>query len=136
MKYSIGSVEITCASEAVEALLPAFESRFAEQEGFAVLCLTARHCVIGKPVLVSLGTATEVTVHPRDVFREAIRRNAVAVLVGHNHPSGRLEPSASDVELTHRLVLVGELLGIPVLDHLIVGARGEHVSLRERGELK
>jgi DNA repair protein RadC len=83
--------------------------------------------------MVSMGTLAAAAVHPRDVFREAIRRNAAAVLIAHNHPSGNPEPSRDDLELTKRLSRIGTLVGIEVLDHLII-TKGGYVSLRERGE--
>jgi len=101
------------------------------QEVFRVLLLDARHRVLRK-VTASIGTIDSALVHPRDVFREAIRRNAAAVVLVHNHPSGDPKPSRDDIELTKRLARAGEILGICVLDHVIVAA-GEYVSLRERG---
>lgn len=90
-----------------------------EQENFIAILLNARNVVIDT-VLISLGTLTETLVHPRDVFREAIRQNARAVVVGHNHPSGNVHPSREDKELTARLAEAGKILGVPVLDHVIV----------------
>ena len=73
-------------------------------------------------------------VHPRETFREAIAAGAAAIVLAHNHPSGDATPSAEDVELTRRLMEAGRLLGIPVLDHLIVGA-AQTLSLRQNGFL-
>lgn len=102
------------------------------QEVFVVLLLDARHCLLRR-VTVAMGTLAAAPVHPRDVFREAIRRNAAAVLIAHNHPSGNPEPSRDDLELTKRLARIGTLVGIEVLDHIII-TKGSYVSLRERGE--
>ncbi|MFT7677506.1 MAG: DNA repair protein RadC [Planctomycetota bacterium] len=102
-----------------------------EQEEFHAVLLDARH----RPISVrqvSVGTLTASLVHPREVYRAAVRLNAAALVVAHNHPSGDPEPSLEDLELTRRLVSSGELLGIPLLDHVIVG-EGVWVSLRERG---
>jgi DNA repair protein RadC len=82
--------------------------------------------------MVALGTANSVEVHPRDVFRLAIKRNAVAVIVAHNHPSGDPEPSSDDRALTERLTAAGRVLGIPLLDHLVL-CKSAHVSLADRG---
>jgi DNA repair protein RadC len=82
--------------------------------------------------LVSKGTLDASLVHPREVFKVAVVANAAAVILVHNHPSGDPEPSPEDVALTRRLVEAGTLLGIPVLDHVIVGEEG-FVSLAERG---
>ena len=90
-----------------------------------------RHRVEGEFCLAR-GSLTGVEVHPRDVFRPLIRGAAAAVIFCHNHPSGDPAPSRQDVELTARLREVGELVGIPVLDHLVVGWEG-YVSLAERG---
>ncbi len=81
---------------------------------------------------VGLGTVAAVTVHPREVFRPLIRAGAHSTLLVHNHPSGEPKPSRADIELTERLVDVGWLLGVPVLDHLIVSDGGE-TSLVESG---
>jgi len=103
------------------------------QEVFAVLALDGKHRVLGLKQ-VAQGTATSVEVHPREVFGALIREGAAAAIVAHNHPSGDPEPSDEDRVLTARLGQAGELLGIPVLDHLVVGAGG-YVSMAERGLL-
>jgi len=99
------------------------------QEVFRALVLNGRHRLL-TTVTVGIGTLDGTIVHPRDVFREAVRRNAAAVVLVHNHPSGDPAPSTEDVEITRRLVSAGKLLGISVLDHLVV-AKGGYVSLRE-----
>jgi DNA repair protein RadC len=78
-----------------------------------------------------VGTLTTSLVHPREVFRSAVREAAAALIAVHNHPSGDPEPSAEDLEVTRRLIEAGRLLGIPLLDHVVVGD-GAWVSLRER----
>lgn len=93
----------------------------AEQEHVVVLLLDGKHRVMSRE-LAALGSATSCAVHPRDVFRAAVRANATAVIVAHNHPSGDSTPSGADDVMTSRLVAAGDLLGIPVLDHLIIGA--------------
>ena len=101
------------------------------QEVFEILLLDARNGLIRRE-RVSQGTLTGSLVHPREVFRSAVREAAAAIVLVHNHPSGDPSPSAEDLEVTERLCAVGELLGIRVLDHLIVGA-GDYVSFAERG---
>ena len=81
---------------------------------------------------VSVGTLTASLVHPRDTFRAAIRESAAAVIFVHNHPSGDTKPSQEDILLTRRLVQAGEVLGIQVLDHIIIGD-GCHFSFRDTG---
>ena len=106
------------------------ESAGLEVEAFWALFLDGRHC-LRLVRRVSVGTLTASLVHPREVFRDAIRCGAGAVVVGHNHPSGDPEPSQDDWAVTRRLHQVGELVGIPLVDHLVV-ATGSWVSLRAR----
>jgi DNA repair protein RadC len=108
--------------------------RDAPQEHFIVLLLDGRHRVLGEET-VSIGTLTASLVHPREVFRPAIRSSAAALILVHNHPSGDPQPSPEDRAVTERLSSAGELLGVPVLDHVIVAERGFH-SLRDDGSLK
>ncbi len=103
-----------------------------DREIFALAMLSVRHHVLGVHT-VSVGCLTSSLVHPREVFRVAILGGAAALLVAHCHPSGDPEPSAEDLALTRRLKSAGDLLGIAVLDHIIVGELGRFVSLRERG---
>jgi DNA repair protein RadC len=84
--------------------------------------------------MISQGTLTASLVHPREVFRPALRDAAAALVLVHNHPSGDPTPSAEDREVTARLASAGEILGIRVLDHIVVAERG-YSSLREQGEL-
>lgn len=113
------------------ATLPAVRRlRTATREHFVVLLLNARHECMGVDT-VSVGSLNASIVHPREVFRPAILASAASILLIHNHPSGDVEPSEEDLAITHRLVQVGELLGIQVLDHVIVARRGI-VSLRSR----
>ena len=99
-------------------------------EEFWAIALDVRHRVVFDAMLAR-GSLTGVEVHPRDVFRPLIKAGASAVLFCHNHPSGDPAPSRADIELTARLREVGDLCGIPVLDHVVVGADG-YVSLAER----
>lgn len=98
-------------------------------EVFAVLLLDGKHRVSGMAE-VSRGTLTTSLVHPREVFGPALRMGAAAVIVAHNHPSGNPEPSKEDLAVTRRLIEAGQLLGVPVLDHVIIG--DSFVSLRDR----
>jgi DNA repair protein RadC len=107
--------------------------RVENREHFIVLLLNARHeCVAVETV--SVGSLNASIVHPREVFRPAVLAAAASVVCVHNHPSGDPEPSEEDISITHRLAQVGELLGIGLLDHVVIAARGA-VSLRERGLL-
>jgi DNA repair protein RadC len=107
--------------------------RDAPQERFLVVLLDGRHRVI-RTVMASQGTLTASLVHPREVFGPALREPAAAVVLVHNHPSGDPTPSREDCEITGRLRDVGELLGIPVVDHVVVAEQG-YTSLREAGLL-
>ena len=99
-------------------------------EEFWALSLDVRHRVQSEHCLAR-GSLTGVEIHPRDVFRPLIRQGTAAVIFCHNHPSGDPAPSRADIELTARLREVGELCGIPVLDHVVVGWEG-YASLAER----
>ncbi len=102
----------------------------ARREHFVVLLLNARHELQCRET-VSIGSLNASIVHPREVFLPAILHSAASVVLVHNHPSGDPEPSEEDLSITRRLVQVGELVGIGVLDHVIVASRGV-VSLRSR----
>ncbi len=106
------------AASAAAALRPCFDSL--DREQFLVAGLDAKHRLIGVNI-ASLGSLTVSIVHPREVFKPLILMNAAAFLCAHNHPSGDPTPSPEDRALTKRLREAGELLGIPLLEHLIVG---------------
>lgn len=107
--------------------------RAARKEHFLVFCLNARRQLVHQET-VSVGTLSASLVHPREVFFPAIAQAAAAVVAVHNHPSGDPAPSAEDREVTRRLQRAGELLGIPLADHLIV-SDGGWFSFREQGLL-
>lgn len=101
------------------------------QEVFVSLLLDGRHRLFGYAE-VSCGTITSTVVHPREVYGPAVRQGAAALICAHNHPSGDPEPSQEDLEITRRLIESGRILGIPVLDHLVIGGGDRFVSLRGR----
>lgn len=109
------------------------QSQLAEEEReiFLVIFMDAQHRVINHSKLFS-GTLSHVEVHPREIVREAIKMNASALILAHNHPSGCAEPSKADKLITERVVKCCQFMDIRVLDHLIIG-RGEYVSFAERG---
>lgn len=107
--------------------------RHVPHERFLALLLDGRHRVLRQEV-VSQGTLTASLVHPREVFRPALRESAAAMILVHNHPSGDPTPSREDREVTTRLARAGEILGVHVLDHVVVAERG-YCSLREEGLL-
>ncbi len=102
-----------------------------DREAFYVLLLDGKNRVQAE-VRVSEGSLTAALVHPREVFAPAIRDGAAALILVHNHPSGDPTPSAEDVALTERLRQVGDLVGVRILDHVVVG-RGRWVSMAESG---
>ncbi|MCC2670260.1 MAG: repair protein RadC [Armatimonadetes bacterium] len=105
--------------------------RYETREHLYALVLDARNQVRHRR-LVSTGTLTESLVHPREVFREAIRFSAASLVLVHNHPSGDPDPSPADISTTKRLSEAGKLLGIDLLDHVIIGD-GKWLSLKQRG---
>jgi DNA repair protein RadC len=106
------------------------EVRGAAQETFHALLLDGKHR-LRRREQVSLGTLNSSLVHPREVFGPALREGAAALIVAHNHPSGDPEPSDEDLAVTRRLVEAGRILGVPLLDHVVIGERS-FVSIRER----
>jgi len=103
-----------------------------DRENFVAVLLNAKNEVIGAP-LISVGTLSASLVHPREVFKPAIRASAASVVLVHNHPSGKVEPSPEDREATTRLEESAGILGIEVLDHVIVG--DGYYSMKEHGML-
>lgn len=120
---------IRCAEDAYLRVRP--HLALLKQEVFVALAMDARHRVLNLR-RVAQGSATSVEAHPREVFGPAVREGGTALIVAHNHPSGDPEPSEEDRQLTERLQRAGDLLGIPLLDHLVVG-EGAYVSMAERG---
>ena len=119
-----------CASQEVaEYFQPRL--RGAKKEEFRCVLLDTKNRIIREET-VSTGSLTASLVHPRETFKAAVRESAAAVIFVHNHPSGDTKPSQEDILLTKRLVQAGDLLGIRVLDHVIVGD-GDHFSFRDNG---
>lgn len=112
--------------------LLAHKAMNAEQESFWVILLNTRNKVIGDPIELYKQTLNSASIRTAEVFKRAVRSNACAIIVAHNHPSGDPAPSPEDVSITRNLVEAGELLGIPVLDHIIIG-HGHFVSLKAKG---
>lgn len=104
-----------------------------EQEHFLVLSLNGAHEVIDKSV-ASVGLMNRALVHPREIFKRAITKNAAAIVMAHNHPSGNTQPSPEDHEVTKRIKDAGSILGITVLDHVIFSTSG-YYSFLEHGEI-
>ncbi len=105
--------------------------RYYRKEHFISLMINAKGHII-EETLVSVGDLCSSTTHPREVFVEAVRRSAGSVVFLHNHPSGDPEPSDMDISTTKRLIEAGKILGIPVLDHIVIGD-GKYVSMKGKG---
>ena len=104
-----------------------------DREQFIIACLNTKNEPTNITV-VSVGSLNKAIVHPREVFKTAILSNAASIMAFHNHPSGETTPSQQDIQLTNRLYEAGELLGIKLLDHLIIGD-GTFTSLKEKDYL-
>lgn len=107
--------------------------RFLQKEHFICLFLNTKNHLIGQETL-SIGSLNASIVHPREVFRAAIKCSSASLICAHNHPSGDPSPSKEDIEITKRLCEAGSVIGIDVLDHIIIGD-GRFVSLKEQGLL-
>lgn len=103
-----------------------------DREHFLTLALNTKNRLL-RIIEVSIGSLNASIVHPRELFKESVRLSAASVIVVHNHPSGDPTPSGADVQLTRRIVKAGDVLGIEVLDHVVIGCGGEHASLRDLG---
>lgn len=128
---AVAGTSVSIKSPDDAAALVMEEMRHLDREHFVALLLNVKNQVVAKE-LISIGTLSTSSVHPRELFKPAIRRSAASIILVHNHPSGDPEPSREDLEVTERLVEAGELLGIQVLDHLIIGDN-RFVSFKNKG---
>ena len=101
------------------------------EEVFVMVTLDVRNNVTGI-FEVSVGSVNSSIVTPREVFKRAILQNADSIILVHNHPSGKLKPSTNDIDITDRLVEIGEVVGIKIVDHIIIGDEFEFLSMREQ----
>lgn len=115
--------------DAARLLVP--DMRYLDREQFRVLLLSSKNFVLAMET-VSIGSLSSTIVHPREVFRSAIRRSAASMIVAHNHPSGDPTPSQEDITITKRLMESGRIIGIEVFDHLVVGDN-RWVSMKQVG---
>jgi DNA repair protein RadC len=122
-------------SEVLVSLLNFEQDHDREKEHFWILGLNTKN-VIQYADLVSLGSLSASIVHPRETFRLAVMKATAAIIVGHNHPSGDTKPSQEDILLTKRLCQAGEILGIKVLDHVIIGSEGNYFSFCDNGMIQ
>lgn len=129
LQLGLGVLPVLSSPSEALPLLTEFKDQ--RREHFVCLYLNARNQVIHREV-VSIGSLSASIVHPREVFLPAVQRSAASAILAHNHPSGDVSPSRDDLELTKRLVEAGQILGIEVLDHIIIGAE-DFLSFRARG---
>ena len=127
----IEKIHLSCPQDVADFLMPRL--RYAAKEQFVVILLNGKNKVIGTEV-VSEGSLSSSVVHPREVFAPAMLHHAAAIMVAHNHPSGDPKPSFEDEEITRMLSRSGKVLGIPMIDHVIIGD-GNYYSFLENEAL-
>ncbi|MEN6314063.1 MAG: DNA repair protein RadC [Clostridiaceae bacterium] len=127
----INNNKVTIKSPVEVSMLLMEEMRHLKKEIFKIILLNTKNHII-KYLNVSVGSLNSSIVHPREVFSEAVKAGCSGMLLAHNHPSGDPEPSREDIETTQRLVNAGNILGIKVLDHVIIGD-GRYISFKEQG---
>lgn len=127
--------QITSSIMAKEVLKEVFRLDKQSEEVLCLLCLDTKNKVVGA-FEVSRGTVNSSSAHPREIFKRAMLMNSARIMIGHNHPSGDVSPSSADDRFTSKIVNGGEILGIEVLDHIIVGGgNNESYSYAEEGML-
>ena len=124
-------IHLSCQQDVADFLMPRL--RYAAKEQFVVILLNSKNKVIGTEV-VSEGSLSSSVVHPREVYAPAMLHHAAAIMVAHNHPSGDPKPSFEDEEVTRMLSRSGKVLGIPMIDHVIIGD-GNYYSFLENEAL-
>lgn len=125
------STDFSCPENVARYLME--DMRYLQEEHFVAIYLTIKNKLIAVKTL-TVGTLNASLAKSREVFKTALKYNASAVILAHNHPSGDAEPSQEDIAVTKRIAEAGEIMEIPVLDHIIIGD-GYYVSLTERGEI-
>jgi len=128
VKMVRNNVQIKCSEDVFEYCSGKLADK--DKEFFMIIMLDSKNKII-KDEIVSIGTLNSSLVHPREIFKSAIKESANAVILVHNHPSGDPSPSEEDEEITKRLVEAGELLNIKVLDHVIIGKGNCHSFMRD-----
>lgn len=131
-KYEV-ETRISCPKDIYEVLTKVCRIQCNAEEVFILITLNTKNIVTGY-FEVHRGTINTSLVHPREVFKRALLNNASNIMVAHNHPSGDPSPSKEDIQITERLKEAGNLLGINLLDHIIVG-EDKYISLKEKGVL-
>jgi DNA repair protein RadC len=128
---SIEKPKISSPEDVYRRLFPRMREQ--KKEMFIELCLDTKNQIL-KEEVISVGSLNANVVHPREVFKLALTESAAHIIVAHNHPSGDPTPSREDIEITKKLVETGNIMGITVLDHVIIGD-GRHFSMKEAGHI-
>lgn len=126
--YSPGRSQISSPPDAIKILEGELKSL--DREHFKAILMDTKNHIIGVSN-ISVGSLNSSIVHPRELFKDAIRNSANSMILAHNHPSGDTNPSNEDINLTRKLVEIGNLLGISIVDHIIIG-NNEHFSFKEK----
>lgn len=128
---SVEKPKISSPEDVYRRLFPRMREQ--KKEMFIELCLDTKNQIL-KEEVISVGSLNANVVHPREVFKLALTESAAHIIVAHNHPSGDPAPSREDIEITKKLVETGNIMGIIVLDHVIIGD-GRHFSMKEAGHI-
>jgi DNA repair protein RadC len=135
VKEKVGRYELPRAilnpEDAYKAITTLTDVHKEAQEVFGILILNTKNKIVAAHE-ISRGTLNSSIVHPREVFKPAVLHNAAGIICFHNHPSGDTEPSKEDIKITERLVEAGEIMGIMIVDHIIIGD-DEYTSLKDIG---
>jgi len=136
-RESVGESPMVTTPEQAAAVLRE-RARVLQHEIFWALMLDTKNRLIGEPKQISQGTLNSSLVHPRELFKRAVEYSCAAMILAHNHPSGDPTPSSEDIKITKQLISAGEVMGIKVLDHIVIGHRkhsnaSDFLSLREAG---
>ncbi|MDF7805925.1 DNA repair protein RadC [Pontiellaceae bacterium B12219] len=136
-RESVGESPMVVTPEQAAAVLRE-RARVLQKEVFWALMLDAKNRLIGEPQKISEGTLTSSLVHPRELFKKALELSCASMILAHNHPSGDPTPSSEDIKVTKQLIGAGQVMGIKVLDHIVIGHRRtnsntDFLSLREAG---
>ncbi len=136
-RESVGESPFVVTPEQAAAVLRE-RARVLQHEVFWALMLDSKNRLIGEPKQISQGTLSSSLVHPRELFKKAVEHSCAAIILAHNHPSGDPTPSSEDIKITKQLVGAGEVMGIRIVDHIIIGLRTHNsstdfLSLREAG---
>ncbi|HOL11058.1 MAG TPA: JAB domain-containing protein [Bacillota bacterium] len=130
-RYMIEDCKITCPLACYKAIETLTDLSYSPDERFGIISLNTK-CKLAGLHIIAIGNLNNIHIEPREIFKAALLNNASAIIAFHNHPSGEVEPSNADLDLTRRIQEAGRLMGISLLDHLIIGHEG-YLSMRERG---